>query len=138
MAGDMIESGQQAPRGVGRARRGAAFGAARALRALWADVALRRTLTLAAALTAGSLWLLARLLQSPRPEPHALQLSWWVLAVAFAAAEVCVFHIEVRREAHPFSLSEVPLVLGLLFASPLSLVVGRLVGELAVLGLHER
>jgi diguanylate cyclase (GGDEF)-like protein len=67
-----------------------------------------------------------------------LHLSWWELALGFAAADILVFHIEINREAHTFSLSEVPFVLGLFFASPDQLIIGRLVGEACVLIFNER
>ncbi|MFD2092014.1 putative bifunctional diguanylate cyclase/phosphodiesterase [Blastococcus deserti] len=65
-------------------------------------------------------------------------LPWWALAIAFAATEVNVLHIQHQREARTISLSELPLVLGLFFASPVSLVLGRLVGSVAVLVLYRR
>ena len=55
-------------------------------------------------------------------------LPWWVLALAFAATESSVLHIQRGRQARSVSLSELPLVLGLFFAAPLALLVGRLVG----------
>src|SRR5436305_1832174 len=45
-------------------------------------------------------------------------LRWWVLVPAFALAETLVVHLELRNEAHTFTLVEVPLLLGLCFASP--------------------
>ena len=55
-------------------------------------------------------------------------LPWWVLALAFAATESSVLHIQRGRQARSVSMSELPLVLGLFFAAPLALLVGRLVG----------
>jgi diguanylate cyclase (GGDEF)-like protein len=101
-----------------------------------------RVLLLTAALVAGSAAALA--LAGPAfagfgdPYSTAVSLPWWVLALAFAAAGVLVFDIEVHREAHTFTFSEVPLVLGLLFAGPASLVAGRLVGETGILTIRER
>jgi diguanylate cyclase (GGDEF)-like protein len=60
-------------------------------------------------------------------------LPWWVLALAFAAAESSVLHIQRGREARSISMSELPLVLGLFFASPIALLVGRLVGGAVML-----
>src|SRR3954466_4079414 len=45
-----------------------------------------------------------------------------------AASEGFAIHIRVRRGAHALSLSEVPIVVGLLAAGPLALLVGRVVG----------
>lgn len=65
-------------------------------------------------------------------------LPWWVLAMAFALAEVFVVHIRFLRDAHSFSMSEVPLVIGLFFWSPAELVVAQLVGAGIALVLHRR
>src|SRR4051812_7226485 len=40
---------------------------------------------------------------------------WWALAIMFYLAEVYVVHLQIRRDAHSFSLSELPIVLGLYF-----------------------
>src|SRR4051812_18972023 len=68
----------------------------------------------------------------------AVQLPWWLLAAGFAATEACVLHIQIKREAQTVSISELPLVLGLFFASPLDLLVGRLVGSAAILLFYRR
>jgi len=62
-----------------------------------------------------------------------VHVSWWALAIAFLAAERCVVHLHFRRSAHSFSLADLPLVFGLLFATPLDLVVGGLAGPVVVL-----
>ena len=46
--------------------------------------------------------------------PH---LPWWSLAIGFLIAERCVVHLHFKRSAHSFSLGDIPLVFGLLFAS---------------------
>jgi diguanylate cyclase (GGDEF)-like protein len=60
-------------------------------------------------------------------------LPWWVLALAFAATESSVLHIQRGRQARSVSMSELPLVLGLFFAAPLALLAGRLIGCLVTL-----
>ena len=45
-----------------------------------------------------------------------VHITWWVLALCFLAAERCVVHLHFRRSAHSFSLGDLPLVFGLLFA----------------------
>lgn len=52
----------------------------------------------------------------------------WALAVAFAATEIFVVHLHVRADAHTVSMSEIPLMLGMVFAGPAAVVVGRMVG----------
>ena len=66
------------------------------------------------------------------------EIPWWSLAVVFFTAEVFVVHVEFRRDAHSVSLSEIPLVLGLFFSDPQSLVLAQLVGAAAALILHRR
>src|SRR5947209_4685474 len=44
------------------------------------------------------------------------RVSWLVLAAAFGAAEIFVVHLHFRKDAHSFSLSEVALLIGLIFA----------------------
>jgi diguanylate cyclase (GGDEF)-like protein len=68
----------------------------------------------------------------------SVNLPWWALAIGFAATETWVVHLQVKRESQDVSISELPLVLGLFFASPLQLLVGRLVGSVAVMVLHRR
>ncbi len=46
-----------------------------------------------------------------------VHLPWWGLALGFLAAERCVVHLHFRRSAHSFSLGDLPLVFGLLFAT---------------------
>ena len=56
-----------------------------------------------------------------------------VLVVLFALAESCVVHVYVDRQARTFSLSEIPLVVGLVYLSPVALIGTRLGGSLAAL-----
>ncbi|MDQ1708636.1 MAG: hypothetical protein QOG49_21, partial [Frankiaceae bacterium] len=58
-------------------------------------------------------------------------LPWWVVAILFCAAELCVVHIHFRRDSQSFSMSELPLLLALLFAAPAALLAGQLIGSLA-------
>ena len=72
------------------------------------------------------------------PPPTHMQLPWWILAVLFFLAEVYVAHLHFKGDAHSFTLSEIPLVLGLCLVSPVYLVLARLTGALAALTLHDR
>src|SRR2546427_8539828 len=62
---------------------------------------------------------------APPARPH---LEWWMLAPAFFVAERCVVHLHFRRSAHSFSLGDMPLVFGLIFAGSNDLMAGVLVG----------
>jgi diguanylate cyclase (GGDEF)-like protein len=67
-----------------------------------------------------------------------LHVPWWLLAALFGLAEVYAVHIQLRGESHTVSLSELPLVIGLLCASPLDVLTARLVGGGLALALHRR
>src|SRR3954447_1008407 len=62
-----------------------------------------------------------------------VHIPWWGLALGFLAAERCVVHLHFRRSAHSFSLGDLPLVFGLLFAAPMDLVIAGLIGPVVVL-----
>ncbi|MEJ2577893.1 MAG: bifunctional diguanylate cyclase/phosphodiesterase [Kineosporiaceae bacterium] len=102
------------------------------------DPATARTLVLAAGLLIAAGALTPSALHSAPPLPGTVHLTWWSLGILFAVAELSVFHVEVARQAHTFSLSEFPFVLGLLFAAPLALLTGRLLGQAATLVLRDR
>ena len=64
------------------------------------------------------------------PAPVDLGLPAWLLVPAFFAAEVWAVHLHVRgRQAQSFTLSEVPLVVGLFACAPLPLLAARLVAQ---------
>ncbi len=73
---------------------------------------------------------------SGRSQPFTI--PWFVLAPFFCAAEVCVVHIQFRREAHSFSLSEVPLVLGLFFTPAFGVVAASFIGTAVALSVWRR
>ena len=56
-------------------------------------------------------------------------LPWWGLTLAFAAAEIWVVHLHFRSQTGTFSLYEIPLVLGLVFATPQELWVAIVLGS---------
>ena len=69
--------------------------------------------------------------------PAPITLPWPAVAAAFAAAEVFVVHLQIRRNAHSYSLSEAPLVIGLVFLAPVALITARVVGAVSALVLHR-
>ena len=73
-----------------------------------------------------------------QPVAAPVQLPWLVLAASFAVTEVFVVHLQIRRNAHSFSLSEAPLVVGLVFAAPVALITARVAGAVIGLVLHRR
>jgi diguanylate cyclase (GGDEF)-like protein len=72
------------------------------------------------------------------PIPAPVEVPWLALVAAFAVAEIFVVHLHIRRDSHSFSLSEVPLIVGLIFVAPVALITARTVGALAALLLHRR
>ena len=69
---------------------------------------------------------------------HAPHIDWWWLALGFLIGERCVVHLEFSRNAHSFSLGDVPLVFGLVLASGSDLVVAAVVGPALTLLLDRR
>jgi diguanylate cyclase (GGDEF)-like protein len=64
---------------------------------------------------------------SPVTAPFAI--PWWLLAAAFFIAEAKVIHLHIGRSAHSFSMSEIPLVAGLVLVAPPEFVLARLIGS---------
>src|SRR5262249_46906994 len=69
----------------------------------------------------------ARLLTTGPSVGHEVAPAW-ALAAMFAVTEGFVVHLRVRRGGHALSLSEIPLVLGVLGTDPTVLVLTRVVG----------
>src|SRR5580700_7640749 len=63
-------------------------------------------------LVATAVVLLIEVVAPLRELPAPREISWWALIPLFCAAEVFVVHLQFRRDAHSFSLSELPLVAG--------------------------
>ena len=60
------------------------------------------------------------------------------MAILFGIAEAAVVHVQLRRQTLSISLSEIPLVLGLFFLSPVALVASRLIGSSTALFVWRR
>ena len=104
---------------------------------LTTTAASRRTLALSVALVLACVTAMVTL-RLTDTSPDVRLLSWWSIAPLAIAAQLMVFDVEFRRETYTFTFSEIPLVLGLFFTSPLNLVFGRIVGELLFLSVRER
>src|SRR5262245_10834960 len=92
------------------------------------DIALAGTAAALTAMVAGE----------PAIAGAPVQLEWWALAPMFYLAELLVIHRPLRRDAYTFTLSEIPLVLGLFLAAPEDLVVGRVAGAVIALAIATR
>jgi diguanylate cyclase (GGDEF)-like protein len=103
----------------------------------WLTVRVGRVPLLVAALAVAAAVATAAI--APLPERTSpFTVPWWLLAALFCVAEICVVHVQFRREAQSFSLSEVPLVIGLFFDRPLTVVLAYLLGGAVALTLHRR
>jgi hypothetical protein len=99
-----------------------------------------RRLSLAALMTA-LLGLTAALVpgfHGDAPFLSGFSLPWWAMALFFVGTETFVLNIQAKRETQTISFSELPLVLGLFFASPTALLTGRLLASVAVMVLVRR
>lgn len=64
-------------------------------------------------------------------------MPWWTLAVLVLAAERWPVHLRFRRSAHSFSMTDIPLVLGLVFCTPAGMLAGVAAGTLAAMALRK-
>ena len=92
-------------------------------------------LTLGMAVVATALsWVALGVLPSADHHPSV---PWWALIVCFAATEVFVVLLRLKKGAHSVSLSEIPLVVGLAFTSVGGLLFARVAGAGAVVAFHR-
>jgi signal transduction histidine kinase len=104
----------------------------------WYGNGAARVWSLTAVLTGASAAVLLTAARSMAAPLTGIHVEWWMLAVGFAVAEVFVLHMRITRDAHSFSLSEVPLVIGLAFSTPTTIVLAQALGVGAALALHRR
>jgi diguanylate cyclase (GGDEF)-like protein len=76
-------------------------------------------------------------IHGPGP-PGSVSLQWWELAITFYLAEAWVVHVHLRKQTHTLSHTEIGLVLGLFFATPVALLVGQLAGSGLALAVNRR
>jgi diguanylate cyclase (GGDEF)-like protein len=91
-----------------------------------------------AALVAAAVVVWTGILHSSAAAIVRTPVPWWAYAFLFFLAEAYVVHIQLRREAHTISLSEVGLVLGLYVLSPAGLLGAALAGAVGALVLVRR
>ncbi len=100
--------------------------------------ATRRTWTFNAFLAAAALIFYITTVSGMRLAAPVVHLPWLVLAAMFCIAETWRVSLHFRRNAISFSLSELPLVVGLYFADPVSLVSARMAAGVVALLLIRR
>jgi diguanylate cyclase (GGDEF)-like protein len=89
--------------------------------------------TLVALTTATTVVLYLAVVRDLPSYTDGVRVPWWALAIGFAVAEVVVIHAHIRGSAHTLSLSELPLVIGLLLGAPQELIVAQVAGPILVL-----
>src|SRR5688572_19002258 len=73
------------------------------------------------------------------PGPNApLDLPWPVWVAAFALSEFLVVHVQLQRDSHSLSLTDLPLVAGLYLVEPAALVAVQVAGVGLTLLLQRR
>jgi diguanylate cyclase (GGDEF)-like protein len=103
----------------------------------WLTTTRRITLLIAAmAATAAALFVIVVRDLDGLDVPRAV--PWLVWVAAFAAGEVLVVHVQLRRDSHSFSLTDLVLVAGLYLTGPVALVTAQLLGTGLALVLHRR
>lgn len=95
-------------------------------------------LSVTAALASAGMWVLV-----PPPTVRAdgsnVLIAALALVILYAVAEAWPLSLEHRGETFAFTLNGVPLAVGLVFAGPLGLLVGRLIGTAVTLaGFHHQ
>jgi diguanylate cyclase (GGDEF)-like protein len=93
-------------------------------------------LTAAVATAAAALFVIV-VLRLPAA-PTAAALPWVLWAVAFAASEAFPVHVQVKRDSHTFSVSDLVLAAGLVLTGPGQLVTAQVAGVAATLLLYRR
>ena len=67
-----------------------------------------------------------------------VRIPWWGLSLLFYITETTIVRIGFRSDQYWFSLSEIPLVLGLFFASPVEFVAAQVIGASAALAFNRK
>lgn len=68
----------------------------------------------------------------------AITIPAWLMVALVVAAESSVVHFRFRRDSFTFSLSEIPLVLGLYFMEPMTFIAAHAVGNIIAFGVLRR
>ncbi len=72
------------------------------------------------------------------PADLPFTIPWWLVLLLFYIAEAKVIHLHIGRSAHSFSMSELPLVVGLVLVAPVEFIFARMVGSALALVINRR
>src|SRR3954453_5641231 len=98
----------------------------------------QKIMLLTAALAAVATALFAVVVHPLPAPPTAVSLPWVVWAVAFAISEAFPVHVQVKKDSHTFSVSDLVLAAGLVLTQPSHLVVAQAGGIAVALFVHRR
>ncbi|HST84832.1 MAG TPA: EAL domain-containing protein [Kineosporiaceae bacterium] len=76
----------------------------------------------------------------PRPPAlhEILESPWWIFVVLFCVTEAFVLKLRVRGQLEGISLSEIPLVIGLVTGEPRNVLISRMIAGLLVFSVVQR
>src|SRR4051812_7149588 len=100
--------------------------------------ATRKIVLFTATLAAAATVLYIAVVSQERTISSTVHVPWPLLAIAFALADSFAVHVEVRDNAHSFTMNELPLMIGLFLCTPEQLIAARLVGMLLGLVIVRR
>jgi diguanylate cyclase (GGDEF)-like protein len=95
--------------------------------------ATRHIVLFTATLAAAAVVLYVTVVSHQATTPPPVHIAWPLLAIAFALADSFAVNVDLRDNAHSFTMNELPLMIGLFLCTPEELLAARLVGM--VLGL---
>src|SRR3954454_2652827 len=98
----------------------------------------QRIMMITAALTAVAVALFVIVVRPLPGAPTAMSLPWVLWAAAFAVSEAFPVHVQVKKDSHTFSVSDLVLAAGLVLTTPSHLVVAQVLGVAAALLVHRR
>jgi diguanylate cyclase (GGDEF)-like protein len=98
----------------------------------------QRILLLVAAMTAAAVALFVVVVGDLPRLDVPLSLPWVVWVAAFAVSEMLVVHVQVQRDAHSFSMTDLVLVAGLYLMEPAGVVTAQVAGVGLAFMLHRR
>ncbi|MBA3431393.1 MAG: EAL domain-containing protein [Actinobacteria bacterium] len=93
---------------------------------------------LTAALWAGAVTLFLTVVRDLPARSAPFRIPLIVMVILFYVVEAHAVHLRLGSDAHSFTLSEIPLVIGLFVLNPSDLMLARLIGGLAALAVHDQ
>jgi diguanylate cyclase (GGDEF)-like protein len=102
-------------------------------------IAVRHRIALLVAVLASAAGVLVLTVAPHLPGPvSTLNLPWVAWVAAFAVSEVLVVHVQLQRDSHSFSMTDLVFVAGLYLLEPRALIAAQVAGAAVGLVLHRR